>query len=192
MKVRRVPVPVAGFRAAGLHVGIKDDAKDLALIVADEPAAVAAVFTLSSVVGAPVEISRERVAKGRVRGVVVNSGISNVAMGARGIRDAKKMAAMAARELDCDEDEILVASTGVIGEPLPMNVLRDGIPCVARALSPSGFGDAAEAIRTTDTHAKIASIRFRLGGRFVTILGYGTNSSLMTAPPPLLNISPAT
>jgi glutamate N-acetyltransferase/amino-acid N-acetyltransferase len=183
MKVRRMPLPVAGFRAAGLHVGIKDAAreaeKDLALIVADEPAAVAAVFTQSSVVGAPVEISRERVAKGRARGIVVNSGISNVAMGARGLRDAKKMAAMAACELDCDEAEMLVASTGVIGEPLPMDVLRKGIPRVAEALSATGFGDAAEAIRTTDTHAKIASTRFKLGGRFVTILGIAKGSGMI-------------
>lgn len=182
MKVRRAPLPVAGFRAAGLHVGIKDiedGAKDLALIVADAPAAVAAVFTQSSVVGAPVEISRRRAAKGRVRGVVVNSGISNVAMGARGLRDARTMAALTAREIGCDEDEILVASTGVIGEPLPMEILRDGIPSVAEALSPSGFEDAAEAIRTTDTHAKIASSRFKLGRRFVTILGIAKGSGMI-------------
>jgi glutamate N-acetyltransferase/amino-acid N-acetyltransferase len=182
MKVRRLPLPVAGFRAAGLHVGIKDageGAKDLALIVADTPAAVAAVFTRSSVVGAPVEISRKRVAKGRARGIVVNSGVSNVAMGPRGLRDAKRMAAMAAHELDCGEDEMLVASTGVIGEPLPMEVLRAGIPRVAEALSVSGFGDAAEAIRTTDTHAKIASARFKLGGRFVTILGIAKGSGMI-------------
>jgi len=179
MKVRRAPLAVAGFRAAGLHVGIKDEARDLALIVADAPAAVAAVFTQSSVVGAPVEVSRERVAKGRTRGIVVNSGISNVAMGARGIRDAKKMAAMAAREVGCDETEVLVASTGVIGEPLPMDVLRAGIPSVAAALSPSGFEDAAEAIRTTDTHAKIASLRFKLGNRFVSILGIAKGSGMI-------------
>jgi glutamate N-acetyltransferase/amino-acid N-acetyltransferase len=179
MKVRRMPLPVAGFRAAGLHVGIKNEARDLALIVADRPAAVAAVFTQSSVVGAPVEISRERVVKGRARGIVVNSGISNVAMGARGLRDAKKMAEMAAHELDCDEAEMLVASTGVIGEPLPMDVLRNGIPLVAQALSPTGFDDAAEAIRTTDTHAKIASTRFKLGGRFVTILGIAKGSGMI-------------
>jgi len=179
MKVRRVPLPVAGFRAAGLHVGIKDEAKDLALIAADAPAAVAAVFTQSSVVGAPVEVSRRRVAKGRVRGVIVNSGISNVAMGARGLRDAKKMAAIAAQELGCDEDEMLVASTGVIGEPLPMDLLRDGIPRVVDALTPSGFEDAAEAIRTTDTHAKVASIRFRLGSRSIKILGIAKGSGMI-------------
>ena len=78
---------------------------------------------------------------------------------------------MAAREIDCADAEMLVASTGVIGEPLPMEILRSGIPRVAQALSPSGFEDAAEAIRTTDSHAKIASTRFRLGSRLVTILG---------------------
>ena len=115
MKVRRVSRPVAGFRAAGVHVGIKDVAKDLALIVADEPATVAAIFTQSSVVGAPEAVSRARLARGRTRGVIVNSGVANVAMGKRGLRDAKKMAAMAARAIHCDEDEMLVASTGAIG-----------------------------------------------------------------------------
>ncbi len=179
MKIQRVSRSVAGFRAAGLHVGIKKVAKDLALIVSDEPAAVAAVFTQSSIVGAPVEVSRARVSRGWTRGVIVNSGISNVAMGARGLRDAKKMAAMAARELDCEAEEILVASTGVIGKPLPMDILRVGIPRVAEALSPSGFEDAAEAIRTTDTHTKIASVRFRMGNCFVTLLGIAKGSGMI-------------
>jgi glutamate N-acetyltransferase/amino-acid N-acetyltransferase len=179
MKVRRVSLPVAGFRAAGIHAGIKAAAKDLALIVADAPVSAAAVFTQSSVVGAPVEISRERVKKGRVRGIIANSGVANVAMGARGIRDAKKMAFWAAHEIDCDEKEILVASTGVIGEPLPMDVLREGIPRVAAALSSSGFDAAAEAIRTTDTHAKVASARFKLDGRQVTILGIAKGSGMI-------------
>jgi glutamate N-acetyltransferase/amino-acid N-acetyltransferase len=179
MKVRRSSLRVAGFRAAGLHVGIKASAKDLALIVADEKVSVAGVFTQSTVVGAPVEVSRERVACGHARGIVVNSGISNVAMGARGLRDAKAMTALASSAVGCPEHEMLVASTGVIGEPLPMDVLRDGIPRAARSLSPSGFEDAAEAIRTTDTHAKIASTRFKLGGRFVSILGIAKGSGMI-------------
>ncbi len=181
MKVRRVCLPVPGFCAAGIHSGIKDKAKDLALIAADEPANAAAIFTTSTVVGAPVEISRERIARGRIRGVIVNSGISNVAMGPRGLRDARKMAAMAARELDCAADEMLVASTGVIGEPLPMDVLEKGIPRVAGALSASsrGFADAAEAIRTTDTHAKVSSIRARVGGRNITIVGMAKGSGMI-------------
>jgi glutamate N-acetyltransferase/amino-acid N-acetyltransferase len=182
MKVRRVCLPVAGFRAAGIHAGIKDSAMDLALIAADEPVATAAVFTQSTVVGAPVEISRARVRNNRIRGVVINSGISNVAMGQRGLRDARKMSALAADALGCREDEILVASTGVIGEPLPMDVLRKGIPRVAAALSSDGFADAAEAIRTTDTHAKVASTRMRpsgAGGKPVTIVGMAKGSGMI-------------
>ncbi len=179
MKVRRESRPVAGFRAVGIHAGIKRDAPDLAMIVSDEPASVAAVFTKSTVVGAPVEISRARAASGRARGIVVNSGISNVAMGARGIRDAKTMTRIAAREIDCDESEFLVASTGVIGEPLPMDVLTAGIPRAAAGLSVGGWDDAAEAIRTTDTHAKIASTRFKLAGRFSTIQGIAKGSGMI-------------
>jgi glutamate N-acetyltransferase / amino-acid N-acetyltransferase len=179
MRVKRESRRVAGFRAVGLHAGIKASEPDLAMIISDAPASVAAVFTQSTVVGAPVEISRERVANGRVRGVVVNSGISNVAMGARGIRDAKAMTRIAATSVGCAEEEMLVASTGVIGEPLPMGVLRSGIPCAAEALSRDGWSDAAEAIRTTDTHAKVASVRFKLGGRFVTIQGIAKGSGMI-------------
>ncbi|MAG32421.1 MAG: bifunctional ornithine acetyltransferase/N-acetylglutamate synthase [Deltaproteobacteria bacterium] len=179
MKIRRMSRPVAGFRAGGINVGIKAAASDLALIAADVPANAAAVFTTSTVVGAPVEVSREHVARGKARGIIVNSGISNVAMGARGLRDARAMAALTARELDCAPEEILVASTGVIGEPLPMGVLRAGIPRVAESLSSAGWGRAAEAIRTTDTFAKVASTRFRLGGRYVTIQGIAKGSGMI-------------
>ena len=179
MKVRRESRPVTGFRAAGLHAGIKESAPDLAMIVSDELASAAAVFTRSSVVGAPVEVSRERVARGRSRGIVVNSGISNVAMGARGIRDAKAMTRIAARAIDCEEEEILVASTGVIGEPLPMDVLKVGIPRAAAALGAEGWDDAAEAIRTTDTHAKIASTRLAIGGHLITIQGIAKGSGMI-------------
>jgi len=179
MKVRRVARPVKGFRAAGIHAGIKKSAPDLAFITSDEPASVAAVFSRSTIVGAPVEVSRERVGRGRTRGVIVNSGCSNVAMGARGIRDARTMARLAADALGCDEEEILVSSTGVIGQPLPLDILRHGIPKATQALSPDGFADAAEAIRTTDTHAKLASLRLRIGDRFVTILGIAKGSGMI-------------
>ena len=179
MKVRRESKSVTGFSAAGLHSGIKASAPDLAMIVSDVPASVAAVFTKSTVVGAPVEVSRERVKSGRSRGVVVNSGVSNVAMGARGIRDAKQMAKLAAQAIGCDEEEMLVASTGVIGEPLPMDVLKAGIPRVAAALATDGWDDAAEAIRTTDTHAKVASTRLRLGGKTITLQGIAKGSGMI-------------
>jgi glutamate N-acetyltransferase/amino-acid N-acetyltransferase len=179
MKIRRESKPVAGFRAAGIHCGIKATSPDLAMIVCDEPASVAAVFTRSTVVGAPVELSRERVRSGKTRGVIVNSGISNVAMGRRGLRDAAAMARMAAEVVGCSEQQMLVASTGVIGQPLPMDVLRRGIPQLARQLSATGFDAAAEAIRTTDTFAKVASTRLRLAGGTVTITGIAKGSGMI-------------
>ncbi len=174
------PDPVVpGFRAAGVHCGIKPRGRDLALIASDRPASVAGVFTRSSVVGAPVEWCRARVQSGYGRGVVVNSGISNVAMGARGRRDAETMAALAARELDCSADELFVASTGVIGQPLPMAKLRSGIPRVAKRLRQGGLREAADAIRTTDTFAKSCGIRVPVGRRSVTIGGIAKGSGMI-------------
>jgi glutamate N-acetyltransferase/amino-acid N-acetyltransferase len=178
-KKQSAAVVVPGFRSSGIHCGIKAQDRDLALIVSDVPASVAGVFTRSSVVGAPVTLCRERVRSGRGRAVVVNSGVSNVAMGARGLRDARRMAALAASALGCGDEEVYVASTGVIGEPLPMDRLREGIPRAAAALSPEGLADAGEAIRTTDTFAKLASRRVRVAGRSVTVAGIAKGSGMI-------------
>ena len=137
---RRATLRVPGFRAAGVACGIKDQGLDLALLASDRPASVAGVFTRSTVVGAPVELSRERARRGRARAVVVNSGVSNVAMGERGRRDARAMAARAARALGVPEEQVLVASTGVIGEPLPISRIRQGVDAAAEALRPAGPG----------------------------------------------------
>jgi len=166
------PFQVRGFRAAGVACGIKaSGARDLALIACDEPASVAGVFTRSTVVGAPVALSRRRVRSGRARAVVVNSGCSNVAMGERGDRDAEAMAAAAAAAVDAPASQVLVASTGVIGQPLPMAKVRRGVRDAAEALRPEGFGDAARAIMTTDTVPKHASARFRIGSRELSVAG---------------------
>ncbi len=174
---------VPGFRASGIHCGIKARERDLALIVSDRPASIAGVFTDSTVVGAPIEWCRDRVFAGRGcgkgRGVVVNSGISNVAMGARGRRDAAEMAKLAARATGAAPHEFHVASTGVIGEPVPMACLRRGIPRAAAALAPSGLGDAAEAIRTTDTFAKLACTELRIGARTVCVAGIAKGSGMI-------------
>ena len=174
----REPV-VPGFRAAGVHCGIKKRGRDLALIVSDRPAHVAGVFTRSTVVGAPVEWCRERARAGEGVAVVANSGISNVAMGERGLRDARRMAEWTARAVGCDPEQVFVASTGVIGEPLPMSKLRSGIPRVARRLRYEGLPDAAEAIRTTDTFAKTAGIPVRIGRRSVTVAGIAKGSGMI-------------
>ncbi|MCZ6785408.1 MAG: bifunctional glutamate N-acetyltransferase/amino-acid acetyltransferase ArgJ [Proteobacteria bacterium] len=175
--VRGLRVP--GFRAAGIHCGIKERDPDLALVASDDPAVVAGVFTRSSVVGAPVEWCRARARSGRGRAVVVNSGISNVGMGARGRRDAAEMARLAGRALGCKTRDVFVASTGVIGEPLPMAALRRGIPRVSDALRADGLGDAAEAIRTTDRFAKTASATARIGGRPVRVAGIAKGSGMI-------------
>ena len=177
MKAGSFSVP--GFRAAGVHCGIKAGDLDLALIVADEPASVAGVFTRSTVVGAPVEWSRAQVRRGRTRGVVVNSGISNVAMGARGRRDAKAMAACTADRIDARPEDVLVASTGVIGEPLPMAKIRRGVAEASAALAPDGFGDAARAIMTTDTVPKLAERRVRVGRREITVAGIAKGAGMI-------------
>ncbi len=175
---RRPPV-VPGFRASGVRCGIKRRGLDLALLVSDAPAAAAGVFTRSTVVGAPVALSRERVRAGRARAVVVNSGVSNVATGARGQRDARQMSAWVARALGCPEREVLVASTGVIGQPLPMPRLRLGIPRAVAALAPDGLPRAAEAILTTDTQPKWASTRVRLGRRVATLAGCAKGAGMI-------------
>jgi glutamate N-acetyltransferase/amino-acid N-acetyltransferase len=170
---------VPGFRFSGVHCGIKPEGFDLALIVSDVPASAAGVFTRSTVVGAPVELSRALLRSGRSRGVVANSGISNVAMGARGVRDAEAMSRAACRAIGAADGELLVASTGVIGEPLPMAKLRRGIRAAAAALSERGLPDAARAIMTTDTFPKTAAVRFGLGGRDVTVAGIAKGSGMI-------------
>jgi len=163
----------------GVRCGIKTSGLDLALIASDTPVSVAGVFTKSSVVGAPVEWCREHVRNGIARGVVVNSGISNVAMGARGRRDAAEMASRAAAAIGASHDEILVASTGVIGEALPMASIRRGIRAAASKLDPTGLASAAEAIRTTDTFAKTALATARVDGRIVTVAGIAKGSGMI-------------
>ncbi len=172
---------VPGFRAAGIRVGIKPKSakRDLALIVSDVPTAVAGVFTKTTVPGAPVVVSRERVGVGCARGVVINSGCSNVATGVRGIRDAKKMAALAAKAVGCNPDAMLVASTGVIGVLLPMPTLERGIPLAARELASDGFAKVADAILTTDTVRKVAVRRIRIAGRDVTLGGVAKGSGMI-------------
>jgi glutamate N-acetyltransferase/amino-acid N-acetyltransferase len=173
------PVLVPGFRFSGVRCGIKPEGLDVALIASDELASAAGVFTRSTVVGAPVALSRALLRSGLSRGVVVNSGISNVAMGARGARNAEAMSREASRAIGAGDGEVLVASTGVIGEPLPMAKLRRGIRAAAGALSERGLPDAARAIMTTDTFPKLAGRRIRLGGRAVTVAGIAKGSGMI-------------
>ena len=153
-----------GFEAAGVHAGFRHDSErlDFALVVADEPCPAAATFTQSVFCAAPVTVSRDHLARtgGAARAVVVNSGVANAATGAVGLAAARESARLAAEALGCAVEEVLVASTGVIGEYLPIEPFVAGLPAAAAALSRRGGGDAARAIMTTDTRPKEACCSF--------------------------------
>jgi glutamate N-acetyltransferase/amino-acid N-acetyltransferase len=186
-----------GFRAAGLHCGIKANGRhDLALVVSDTTASAAAVFTTNQAQAAPVLVSKAHLAAshGRARAVVSNSGCANACTGPQGLADATEMATLTATALGVAPHEVLVASTGVIGVNLKMPALRGGIPRAVAALSPQGGADAAVAIMTTDPFPKSAAVEvvtpagtFRVGGmtkgsgmiepRMATMLGYLTTDA---------------
>ena len=186
-----------GFRAAGLHCGIKKNGKhDLALVVSDTLASAAAVFTTNQAQAAPVLVSKAHLAAshGQARAVVSNSGCANACTGPQGMADADEMTALTAAALGVAAQEVLVASTGVIGVNLTMPALRGGIPRAVAALSPDGGAEAAVAIMTTDPFPKSAAVEvvtpagtFRVGGmtkgsgmiepRMATMLGYLTTDA---------------
>ena len=159
-----------GFRAAGVTCGIKaSGAPDLALLACDGDATAAGAFTRNRLAAAPVLVSREHLADGRARAVVVNSGNANACTGAQGMDDARAMAGATARALAIAPDEVVVCSTGVIGKPLPMDAVSRGIARAAGEFSESGGAAAADAIRTTDAWAKTSTATVALSGGDVRI-----------------------
>jgi glutamate N-acetyltransferase/amino-acid N-acetyltransferase len=145
-----------GFTCASRNVGLKPTAKDLALFVSDVDANAAAVFTRNQFPGAPVILGRETIRSGRLRGIVANSKVSNVATGPAGVDNARRMAAAAAVEIGTTADRFLVSSTGVIGVSLPIDIIERGIRGMAADLQ-SNPVVGAEGIMTTDTYAKALS-----------------------------------
>ena len=154
-----------GFKAAGVHCGIKKNKPDLALIYSDIPAVAWAMFTSNKVKAAPVQISIKKIRNRRAQAIVVNSGIANTCTGKRGIRDAQNMSKLAAQELGIGEEDVLIASTGHIGEPLPMCKIEEGIKQAKSLLSSKEGRQAAEAILTTDTFVKEISVETDISGR---------------------------
>ena len=171
-----------GFRAAGVAAEIKYKGRnDVALIVADEPCAAAAVFTTNKVAAAPVLYDREIVKGGKVQAILANSGCANACTGKMGLRDAELSALATAGELGLDPKHVLVASTGVIGRPLPMDRLLAGMKAAAKKLGRTpAHGLAAEkAVMTTDTKPKEACATVRIGGRTVTVGGMSKGSGMI-------------
>ena len=150
------PVFPRGFRCASRNVGLKPQAKDLAVFASDVDAAAAAVFTRNHFPGAPVIVGREIIKDGRLRAVVVNSKVSNVATGQLGVDNVRRMAAATAKELGTSPAQVLVSSTGVIGVPLPIDLIERGIRGIAADLQDNPLV-GAEGIMTTDRHPKALS-----------------------------------
>jgi glutamate N-acetyltransferase/amino-acid N-acetyltransferase len=170
-----------GFAAAATSCGLKPEGPDLALLVADRLCAAAAVFTTNQAQAAPVRVSREHLEAGRARAVVVNAGCANAGTGAQGLADAREMARLTAHAIGCSTREVVVASTGVIGVPLPMDAVRLGISRASESVSPEGGASAARAILTTDTHPKEAVVEFSLEGETARV-GAMAKGAGMIAP----------
>ena len=171
----------AGFVCAGVHCGLKPQGrKDVALVVASgEAASAAAVFTTNLVAAAPVVVSKQHMQGGRCKAVVINAGCANACTGAAGIEDARATARAVAARLGCDEREIAVCSTGVIGVPLPIEKVLAGIEAAVGELASSNGGAAAEAMMTTDTFPKQAAISFDLDGVTITVGGMAKGSGMI-------------
>jgi len=169
-----------GFRAAGVACGIKKSGgKDLALIVSDAPCVAAGFFTKNAFAAAPVQISRAHLKNHVARAIIANSGCANACTGKNGLADTRKMARLVARAVACRTDEVLVASTGVIGPYLPMEKIGAGVNRVAQELCAGGLHDAAEAIITTDTKIKTASLDLEVSGRTITFFGMAKGAGMI-------------
>ena len=147
-----------GFRASGVAAGLKASGRpDVGLLVSDVPAAAVGVFTTNRVQAAPITVTKRHIRRGAARAIVVNAGNANACTGSQGIKDARAMAKETAALLKTKEQQILVASTGVIGVPMDMEKTSEGVKAAAAALHPGGFDDLTAAIMTTDTRPKTAS-----------------------------------
>jgi glutamate N-acetyltransferase/amino-acid N-acetyltransferase len=163
---------VQGFLFSGIPAGIKKDGKrDLGLIYSEVPAQVAGLFTTNAVKAAPVQLDRERIKKGLCQAIVVNSGNANACTGSRGLKDAKRISWLVAKQLGINERLVFPSSTGVIGSPLPIKKIEVGIPKLTDQLSPESWMSTVEAIMTTDTFPKVEVGACRIKGKPVKLCG---------------------
>ena len=169
-----------GFKASGVHCGIRRNRtkKDLALIVSETKANTAAVYTTNLVKGAPLTVTKNHIADGFARAIICNSGNANTC-NANGIEIAEQMSEILGDALNISPKDVVVASTGVIGQPLDIEPIKKGIPELVNSLSYDGGHDAAEAIMTTDTIAKEIAVEFEVGGKLCRIGGIAKGSGMI-------------
>ena len=171
---------VQGFKASAIASGIKKDGGlDMALIYSEEDAVAAGVFTTNKVKAAPVILSQQNIRKGKGRAIIANSGNANACTGKAGLDNAHREAEWVAKALGIKADEVLVASTGVIGTPLPMDRIERVIPELAKSLLPEGLPEAAEAIMTTDSFSKMSPFQGVAGGKPYEILGMAKGAGMI-------------
>ena len=169
-----------GFKFAGVASGLKKDGKkDLGLIYSEIPANVAGVFTRNEVKAAPVILDMRGISAGTCQAVIVNSGNANCCTGEKGMQDAISMARWTAKELGLSEEQVLVASTGVIGEPLATGKVQTAVPDLVNALGPDRIYDFAEAIMTTDTVPKVVRKKGKLDGKSFTVTGVAKGAGMI-------------
>ena len=168
-----------GFRASGIHCGIRKNKikKDLALIVSDVRASAAAVYTTNLVYGAPIKVTKSHIADGYAQAMICNSGNANTC-NANGVEIAEKMSSLTADALGIDTNDVIIASTGVIGQPLDITPIANGMGELVDSLGADG-SDAAEAIMTTDTKPKEIAISFEIGGKTCTMGGIAKGSGMI-------------
>jgi glutamate N-acetyltransferase/amino-acid N-acetyltransferase len=170
-----------GFVASGVRAGIRKKRPDLGLIVAPDGATAAAVFTQNKFQAAPVVLSKNSLRKtnGRLKAVVVNAGCANAVTGKEGLDAAKRVRTRASELLRCTEDEIFLASTGVIGVVLPDKKVRDFLPDAVNRLSTGGIEALSHAILTTDVGPKVAQVSFTLGGKRGRLVGVAKGAGMI-------------
>ncbi len=169
----------SGWRACGLHAGIKAEQPDLAVVFSEGAASVAGVFTQNAIQAAPVRWCRDLVQRGRARMVVINSGCANACTGAAGVAANALVAASAAEVFGVSSEEVAVCSTGTIGKALPVDKIQAGLQLAPAALSGEGGADAARAIMTTDTVPKECAVRVVIGGQTIHVGGMAKGSGMI-------------
>ncbi|MEE1330693.1 MAG: bifunctional glutamate N-acetyltransferase/amino-acid acetyltransferase ArgJ [Acutalibacteraceae bacterium] len=169
-----------GFKAGGIHCGIRKNRtkRDLSLIVSEKRAAAAAVYTTNLVKGAPLTVTKNHLSDGYAKAVICNSGNANTC-NANGVEIAEQTCSLLGAELNISPDDIVVASTGVIGQPLDITPIKNGIPSLVKSLSENGSENAAEGIMTTDTKVKEIAVSFKLGGKTCKIGGIAKGSGMI-------------
>lgn len=181
VQIRGGVTAAKGFTASGVHVGIRKnrDKKDLALVLSEKPCSAAAVYTTNQVKGQPLIVTSEHLADGKAQAIIVNSGNANTCTGEQGVAAARRMAALVAEKLPVKASDVVVASTGVIGQQLDVSVIEAGMDQLVAGLSKTGNIDAREAIMTTDTVKKEVTIQIEVGDTPVIIGAMAKGSGMI-------------